>query len=93
MQLQDQKAVSRNDPEHGRFLRLALSELAPVSPWLDSVWLPLFADALTCLRGNPVADATAATVLAGSRSLNLSNGVAAVVFEAWRQIGALVAAP
>jgi tRNA(Leu) C34 or U34 (ribose-2'-O)-methylase TrmL len=27
------------------------------------------------------------------RSLNLSNGVAAVVFEAWRQIGVLVAAP
>jgi tRNA (cytidine/uridine-2'-O-)-methyltransferase len=32
-------------------------------------------------------------VLAGNRSLNLSNAVAVVVFEAWRQIGVLVAAP
>jgi tRNA (cytidine/uridine-2'-O-)-methyltransferase len=32
-------------------------------------------------------------VLAGNRSLNLSNAVAVVVFEAWRQIGVLGAAP
>jgi len=31
-------------------------------------------------------------MLAGNRSLNLSNAVAAVVFEAWRQIGFLGAA-
>ncbi|MGH8692359.1 MAG: tRNA (cytidine(34)-2'-O)-methyltransferase [Burkholderiales bacterium] len=32
-------------------------------------------------------------MLAGNRSLNLSNAVAVVVFEAWRQIGFLGAAP
>ena len=32
-------------------------------------------------------------MLAGNRSLNLSNAVAVVVFEAWRQIGYLGASP
>jgi tRNA (cytidine/uridine-2'-O-)-methyltransferase len=31
-------------------------------------------------------------MLAGNRSLNVSNAVAVVVFEAWRQIGFLGAA-
>jgi hypothetical protein len=93
MQLQDQKAVSRNDPEHGRFLRLALSE-ARTRVAIAGLGLATSLRWRSYLSSRkPVADATASTVLAGSRSLNLSNAVAAVVFEAWRQIGVLVAAP
>ena len=53
MQLQDQRAVSRNDLSMAASFVSPRARLAPVSPWLDSVWLPLFADALTCFEGNP----------------------------------------
>ena len=42
----------------------------------------------SCSRNSP-GDAARLPMLAGNRSLNLSNAVAVVVFEAWRQIGFL----
>jgi tRNA (cytidine/uridine-2'-O-)-methyltransferase len=43
----------------------------------------------TLLEEFPVAMRLKLPMLAGNRSLNLSNAVAVVVFEAWRQIGFL----
>ena len=58
MQLQDQKAVSRNDPEHGRFLRLALSKARTrvANGWTRSGYLssrtplPVFEDTPSPMR-------------------------------------------